>query len=119
MKRVALLFVSFAILASCATSGVKAKVVEEWIFSGDSLVGYSNNEFFVVFAQEDITIYSQTTQQLSVVEVLEKTEAWTKWLCLDNDGTRCHVMIVTRDGNEYLTVAYSDCEFVYRYTALS
>lgn len=66
-----------------------------------------------------ITIYSKSTQEYDIIEYLGEENdrdggSSVKFLCVNEDGSRCHVRIrMQKDGQRQLYVDFSDVMFVY------
>lgn len=67
-----------------------------------------------------VTIYSKVTQEYDVIEVLSEDErdpdggVSTTLLCVDADGTRCHMRLRSQsNGALQLYIDYSNVSFVY------
>jgi len=78
------------------------------------------NILVVINSDKDvITIYSNQTQEYDIVEYLSEEEdsdggTQVKWLCVNEDGSRCHIRIRKQsDGQLQLYVDFSDLMFVY------
>lgn len=70
-------------------------------------------------SSDRITIYSPEVQEFDVVEWFDKyTDSDGadnfKWLCVDQDGLRCHVRNrILKDKSEQLYIEYNDVVLVY------
>lgn len=78
------------------------------------------NILVVINGDKDvITIYSKSTQEYDIVEYLGEEDdndggTQIKWLCVNEDGSRCHIRIRQQsDGQLQLYVDFSDLMFVY------
>ena len=75
----------------------------------------------IVVEDEVVSIYTVIFQEYNVISQLYKSdsenETSSTWLCVDKDGTRCHVTlgIVSNDPyGYYLLIKYSDWKWLYR-----
>lgn len=69
--------------------------------------------------EDEITIYSKTTQEFSIISNLEKNQTdeyeVNKMLAIDQNGQRCHVHLLRyNSGTVQLYVKYSDVELCYQ-----
>lgn len=70
--------------------------------------------------QDVVTIYSKETQEYDIIEILSNDQrdsdggVTTTLLCVDADGTRCHMRLRAQsDGQLQLYIDYKNLMFVY------
>lgn len=115
-------FSSFAQTYKLRATGVAIKTQNERTgYWSDWSDWESCNLLVVMNIDRDIvTIYSKVTQEYDVIEVLSEDErdpdggVSTTLLCVDADGTRCHMRLRSQsNGALQLYIDYSNVSFVY------
>jgi|SRR5210317_833357 hypothetical protein len=85
---------------------------------GSNIVWEETEKSSVLIKVEEkkITIYSKTRQVYRGIKIINRGENFVKWLCLDDDAKKCHVIIThleDQPGIVLLGVSYDDLIWFY------